>query len=204
MAYTAGVVAKRGVGAVLNNKNTFSEYIPTKNSLAPAVNVDGKFETLGLNNVDIMRIPDGVKMVRELEKSGLSTEAAKSLAEGYIKSGSTPPVATPLDIIDKLVKIVPAGDKPSSATGYWMRKSELHKHDPATLADKFGLPPRQQVNNFDLFQIAPTQGAVVFESKVAATTVDGIKNTNGGAKQSIVVDRTKFTPPVKIGSIKVK
>jgi hypothetical protein len=61
-----------------------------------------------------------------------------------------------------------------------------------------------QVNSFYVYQITPRQGAVVFESTIAPTTVNGVPNTTGGAKQSIVVDRTQFTPPVKIGTIVVK
>jgi|GEM_PF-4378091 hypothetical protein len=53
-------------------------------------------------------------------------------------------------------------------------------------------------------QITPNKGVVGFESTVAPTTVNGVPNTVGGAKQIIVVDRNQFTPPVKTGSIKVK
>jgi len=51
---------------------------------------------------------------------------------------------------------------------------------------------------------APPVGAVVFESKVAPTAVNGVLDTTGGATQTIVVDRTKFTLPIKTGSIDVK
>ena len=167
---------------------------------------EGEFRTLGLNNVDPMRLPDGVKMVRELEKGGLSYDDAVRTARSFISSGTTPPVATPLDITDQLVKVVPAGAQPSPWTGYWMRASELPnlQKDPASMANKLGLPPSQQVDSFDVFRITPRQGALVFESVVAPTTVGGAVNTTGGAKQTIVVDRNQFTPPVKIGSITVK
>lgn len=57
---------------------------------------------------------------------------------------------------------------------------------------------------FDVFQITPKSGALVFESTIAPTTVGGAVSTTGGAKQTIVVDRTKFTLPVKVGTVKVK
>jgi hypothetical protein len=44
---------------------------------------------------------------------------------------------------------------------------------------------------------------MTYESTIAPTKVDGVANTTGGAKQTIVLDRTQFTPPVKTGSIDV-
>lgn len=87
-----------------------------------------------------------------------------------------------------------------------MTTSELAalQRDPASMANKLGLPPGMQVDKFDVYQITPRQGAVVYESTIAPTTVDGKPNTTGGATQTIVVDRTQFTPPVKIGNISVK
>jgi hypothetical protein len=184
-------------------KSSISEFIPALGKTTTVTQADGAFATQGLN-IDPMRLPDGVKMVRELEKSGLSTQAAIDTAESFIRSGSTPPIATPLDITDKLVKVVPAGGRPSASTGYWMRESELVvlRQDPANLANKLGLPPGMQAAQFDVYQITPRQGAVVFESTIAPTTVNGIQNTFGGARQAIVLDRNQFTLPAKVGSIK--
>ena len=78
------------------------------------------------------------------------------------------------------------------------------KANPAQIANRLGLPPGMQVDNFDVFQIAPYKGAVVFESQIAPTTVNGVPNTTGGAKQAIVVNRSQFTLPIKIGSIKAR
>lgn len=87
-----------------------------------------------------------------------------------------------------------------------MKESQLEalKADPANLANKLGLPPGMQVDSFDVFQITPKQGAVVYESKIAPTTVNGLPNTMGGAMQDIVVDRSQFTLPVKTGTIVIK
>ena len=166
---------------------------------------DGIFQPLGLNR-NPLDFPDGVKMVQQLQETGLSQQEAIDVAASYIHTGSTLPVATPIDITDKLVKVVPAGGAPSSTTGYWIRESELTvlKQDTASLSSKLGLPPGMQVENYDVYQIVPHDGAVVFESKIAPTTVDGIPNTTGGVNQTIVVDRNQFTLPVKIDSIAVK
>jgi hypothetical protein len=61
-----------------------------------------------------------------------------------------------------------------------------------------------QANVFDIYQIKSTQGTLVFESKIANTTVNNIPNGSGGAMQIIVVDRTEFTAPIKLGTINTK
>lgn len=101
---------------------------------------------------------------------------------------------------------MPTGGAPSPTTGYWLRANELPSliQDSANLSNKLGLPPGMQVNSYDVFQMTPHNGSVVFESKIAPTTVDGIPNTTGGAPQSIVVDRNQFTLPVKIDTIIIK
>jgi hypothetical protein len=200
----AGKVAIGTAAKISASKTSIDEFTPAPNKSTQPTK-DGEFGTLGLTNVDPMRLPDGVKMVNELQKTGMSFEAAKAKAMEFISSGVTPPVATPLDVTDKLVKIVPVGGQPSASTGYWMRESELTKlkTDPFSMANKLGLPPGMQVNEFDVYQITPRTVAVAFESKIAPTTVNGIPDTTGGAKQTIVVDRNQFTPPIKTGSIKV-
>jgi hypothetical protein len=187
-------------------KTTQDEVVPAPGRTVEPLKADGEFKPVGLNNVDPMRLPDGVKMVRELEKSGLSSDKAIERAQEFISSGSTMPVARPLDITDKLVKVVPAGGSPSSSTGYWMTESEflVLKQNPASMANKLGLPPGMHADAFDVFQITPRSGALVFESTIAPTTVGGAVSTTGGAKQTIVVDRTQFTPPVKVGAVKVQ
>jgi filamentous hemagglutinin len=186
------------------SKLSANEFTMQADKASLPVKVDGTFETVGLKR-DPLTFPDGVKMVQSLQKTGLTLDEAIREARSFINSGATPPVATPLDVTDKLVKVVPAGGQPSTTTGYWMRESELTKlqQDPATMANRLGLPPGMQVDKFDVYQIVPRQGAMTYESTIAPTKVDGVANTTGGAKQTIVLDRTQFTPPVKTGSIDV-
>lgn len=186
-------------------KTTQDEVAPIPGKPVDPAKAESDFKTLGLN-VDPMRVPDGVKMVRELEKSGLSSDKAIERAQEFISSGITAPMARPIDVTDKLVKVVPTGGSPSANTGYWMTENELIElqQNPASMANKLGLPPGMHVDSFDVFQITPKSGAVVFESTIAPTTVNGAVSTTGGAKQTIVVDRNQFTPPVKVGAVKVK
>jgi filamentous hemagglutinin len=151
----AGKVASNVAGkaeqyAGAATKTSAQEFTPAPGKSVVTPKADGEFQTLGLNNVDPMRLPDGVKMVRELERGGLSPDKAIERAKEFISSGATPPVATPLDITDKLVKVVPTGGQPSLGTGYWMRESELSilQKDPASMANRLGLPPGMQVDSF--------------------------------------------------------
>ena len=84
-----------------------------------------------------------------------------------------------------------------------MRETELEilKKNPSTTADKLGLPPGMDSNEFVVYLIRPAKGSIVFESKVAETAVNNVPSRSGGAMQIIVVDRTDFTHPVKIGRI---
>ena len=165
-------------------KTSDAEFVPPVGKAGQASKADGDFKTLGLNDVDPMRLLDGVKMVRELEKAGYSYDDAIRAARSYVSSGSTSPVAISLDITDKLVKVVPAGGAPSSGTGYWMTESEfsLLRTNPSAIASKLGLPPGMHADAFDVFQITPRSGALVFESTIAPTTVDGQFSTTGGGK----------------------
>ena len=87
-----------------------------------------------------------------------------------------------------------------------MTEAELAvlRSSPGLLASKLGLPPGMHAKEFDIFQITPRTGALVFESKVAQTAVNGVVNTIGGATQTIVPNRSLFTPPVKIGTIRAQ
>jgi hypothetical protein len=153
-----------------------------------------------------MRIPDGVKMVRELERNGLSEDEAIYVAREFIATGATLPVARPIDVTDKLVKIVPGNGAPTSNTGYWMTMSEFNslRADPANMANKLGLPSWQHADNYSIYQITPRPGALVYESKVASTIENGKPVTSGGATQTIVVNRDQFTLPVKVGTLSTK
>jgi hypothetical protein len=201
---TVGMFQRMGVGTSSAVKTSASEFVAAPGQVVKP-SVDGVFATQGLVR-DPLTFPEGVQMVNALERKGMSRQEALDAVQSFINSGSTPPVATPLDVTDKLVKVVPTGGAPSANTGYWMREGQLEalKADPANLASKLGLPPGMQVNSFDVYQMAPKKGAVVFESKIAPTTVNGAPNTAGGATQSIVLDRSQFTIPTITGTITIK
>ena len=199
-AAIAGAKAIFGIAS----KTSAAEFVAPLGS-ATAPSIDGVFVTQGLIR-DPLTFPDGVMMVNALQRKGLSMDEAIREARSFINSGSTMPISTPLDVTDKLVKVVPAGGAPSATTGYWMKQSQFDAlmAEPSSLASKLGLPPGMQVDKFDVFQITPKQGAVVYESKIAPTTVDGVANTTGDAIQDIVVDRSMFSLPIKTGTVVIK
>ena len=201
----AGAAIAGGKAIVgMASKTSAAEFVAPLGSAA-APSIDGVFITQGLIR-DPLTFPDGVMMVNALQRKGLSMDEAIREARSFINSGSTMPIATPLDVTDNLVKVVPAGGAPSATTGYWMKQSQLKAlmAEPSSLASKLGLPPGMQVDKFDVFQITPKQGAVVYESKIAPTTVNGVANTTGDAIQDIVVDRSMFSLPIKTGTVVLK
>ena len=201
----AGAAIAGGKAIVgMASKTSAAEFVAPLGSAA-APSIDGVFITQGLIR-DPLTFPDGVMMVNALQRKGLSMDEAIREARSFINSGSTMPIATPLDVTDNLVKVVPAGGAPSATTGYWMKQSQLKAlmAEPSSLASKLGLPPGMQVEKFDVFQITPKQGAVVYESKIAPTTVNGVANTTGDAIQDIVVDRSMFSLPIKTGTVVLK
>lgn len=76
--------------------------------------------------------------------------------------------------------------------------------NPSEMANKLGLPPGMHASKYDIFRIKPAHNTLVFESKIANTTINNIPHTSGGATQVIVVDRSEFTIPVKIGTITIR
>lgn len=75
------------------NKTSLSEFIPSSSVATQTINkLDGKFEPLGLTNIDPLRLPDGVKMVQALESTGLDSAEAIDRAKEFISSGITPPL----------------------------------------------------------------------------------------------------------------
>lgn len=116
-------------------------------------------------------------MLYELEKSGLTPEAAFSRSQEFIGSGATLPVATPIDRTDTLIKLVPQGGavphgSPYWITDYWITESEYRQltEQPGAIADRLGLPLQSRADAYDAYAIRPADsGAVVYQSVTAPT-----------------------------------
>jgi len=133
-----------------------------------------------------------VKLVGQLSEDGDVT-AGSSRCSGIIHSiGTTPPVATPMDITDKpRKKFVPAAGRQvrRPVIGWRERMLSLTIRPSEPCEQKLGLPPGMQVGAYESTRSA-RQGAVAFESTIARTKVTHSPDTSGGATQTIVVDRT--------------
>jgi len=83
----------------------------------------------------------------------------------------------------------------SSQQPYWLKLDELDTHGAtANFEQKLGLPVSSHSAKYDVYKIELKSGqqADVFESKIASTVENGY-TTTGGATQSLVLDRTKWT-----------
>jgi len=141
-------------------------------------------------------------MVRALEAQGLSTDEAVAKVTDLISTGSTPPIATPLDSTDTLIKFVPqgAGFNPDSAFWSTQEQASFYMKNPSQIPNDFGLPLQSNASAYDVYARNPIDGAVVFQSDVAPTQ-QGTFIQSGGAGQSLMLNGNYFTPPYKIGTV---
>ena len=155
----------------------------------------------GLNALDISQIPVAQSMMKQLIDKGISYSDAERYVKGYFASGSTLPVETVLNKNTQLVKVVPTGESVGANSAYWFTKAELDKFggDIAKLIDSVALPPSSHAASYDVYMIRVRKSATVYTSEIAPAN-NGINNPaqTGKAIQTIVVDRSKFTAPIKI------
>lgn len=122
---------------------------------------------------------------------------------GIINSGITIPNKVPITASGyKLYKVVPKGTtSPNQFTPYWIKLDELNTHGATVnFEQKMGLPVRSHGAKYDVYEIELTSGqANVFESTIANTSEAGYPTT-GGAVQSLVLDRGKWSSPKLIQS----
>ncbi len=169
-----------------------------------AGNINAGFKTLGVD-VGPQSFAAGREMIDTLKAVGLSADEAEKIVSNLIKTGATVPTATGLKTGDQLVKLVPTGSGVGPTSPYWLTQAELTQlaKEPAKLAERLGLPPGSQAPNFDIYVIQAKQSVTVFESTVAKTadTLSGATQS-GGANQTLVLDRSQFTQPIKVGTLR--
>lgn len=139
--------------------------------------------------------PNGKRLLGLLEQANPSTPVKKirERATEQVMSGKDIPQFITLN--EPLVKIVPAGTKPTSYSAYFTRLSEIENafRSGHSLADYFGLPIASEANRYDVYVIHPRQPTEVLVSRVAETSeLAGMLRRRGGAEQIIVPDRHQF------------
>jgi len=165
------------------------QYDPNGNS--------ANFTTHGLSKSDI---PQSVY------DDMVSEASAPQYLDGVIKSGSSVPKKVAVSEGYTLYKVVPRGNAtPSPGTPFWGKLDELNKHGATSAFEqKMGLPVSSHGAKYDVYKIEvkPGKQVNVFESTIANTTEAGYKTT-GGATQSLVLDRSKWTNPEIVPSTEI-
>lgn len=158
-----------------------------KSAFDPLSNSSG-FKTLGIDPSEVRK-----KLVEEMKTEA----AAPQFVESILNSGASAPEKVEVSEGYTLYKIIPKGSPgPSLFTPFWTKLEELQNNLDTNLEQKFGLPVVSHGAKYDVYKIELKAGkkAIIFESKIAKTTENGYQ-TSGGATQSLVLDRSKWTFP---------
>lgn len=137
--------------------------------------------------------------VAEAAEPGLQPNQIRDRAIGQLRSGRELPRMQTLEPGEALIKIVPAGAKPTDYSPFWGRPSELDAavHAGRNLSEYFALPIVSESPRYDAYRITAKVPTQVFVNTVAPTSeLDGLVQKSGGAEQSLVPNRRLFTDPV--------
>lgn len=166
------------------------------------------FKTVGLQREAIdpyLASEDGQQFLRELRAADPAAPAETIYARAMeqLASGATVPTLQPMAAA--LVKIVPQGQSVSPYSPYFTTSAQLQLASGrcASLADCFGLPLKSEAPLYDVYQIMPKGTVNVFVSQVAPTQeLGGLVRRPGGAQQYLLPNRSLWSAPVLIGTIK--
>lgn len=157
----------------------------------------------------LINTADGREMLRLLKDgdTGASTDTIIGRAVEQVMSGTEPPKLKALEQGAKLYKLVPnkEGRGPSDYTPFFCSQEqlELAQKSGRPLSDVFGLPAVQNCDEYNIFEMEATEDTTVLESAIAPTEeLDGKFRTGGGAVQTIVPNRRKFTAPAQVRTVK--
>lgn len=175
---------------------------------AREINDLSTFRTAGLPRQAIDSYLDsgpGQQFLRELRAADPAAPADTIYARAVeqLASGSSVPYLQPMAAA--LVKIVPHGQNVSPYSPYFTTSAQLQLASGrcTTLADCFGLPLKSEAPLYDVYQIMPKGTVNVFVSMVAPTQeLGGLVRRRGGAQQYLLPNRSLWSAPVLIGTIK--
>lgn len=161
------------------------------------------YNTHGIKT-DPMLSPEGRRMVEEFEKKGLSRDDAIQESMDLIKTGSSMPLANPIEVGDRFYKIIPEGGSAGPNSAFWATRDEVMALEGLSydqIADKLGVPlVSQQGSKFQVVEIRALRNATSFTSVIAPTTELGangaVWSQSGGGFQTLLVDRSAFSSPV--------
>ena len=155
----------------------------------------------------IMGLPQMQALIAEFRAAGNSTDDAIRYAKQAVESGTTMLNQSSKASGEFLFKVTPRNIAATDYTAYWMSAQEAQKVSRMTTqqaADYLGLPASQVQTavaggGFDFYAIAlkPGLNATTFESVIASTS-QRVFTTGGGAKQTIVPNRSLWTDAIKV------
>jgi hypothetical protein len=173
---------------------------PPKKTKPPPDNYK-TYETHGIKE-NPMLSPEGRFMVKDFERKGYLHEAAVEKTAEYMGTGSTRPLANPVEVGDRLYKVVPEGGRVGPNSAYFMTESELKALkglDADAIGSRLGLPlESQQAGRFEVLEVRATSPTIVYDAKIAPTSQNGWHQTGGGT-QTLITDRSVFSAPIKTG-----
>ncbi|PMQ15589.1 hypothetical protein [Janthinobacterium sp. AD80] len=175
---------------------------------AREINDLSTFKTVGLQREVIdpyLESAPGQQFLRELRAAdpAASADTVYARAVEQLASGSTLPEQQAMAAA--LVKIVPHGQSVSPYSPYFTTSAQLQQASSRcpTLADCFGLPLKSEAPLYDVYQIMPKGTVNVFVSQVAPTQeLGGLVRRRGGAQQYLLPNRSLWSAPVLVGTIK--
>ena len=139
----------------------------------------------------------------------MSERRAINEARELIKTGSSMPMANPIEVGDKLFKVVPEGASVGPNSAFWGTETQVSTLNGLTynqIAERLGLPlASQQGAKFQVMEITAVRNGTSFTSVIAPTTEVGandmIWSQGGGGLQTLLTDRSIFTQP-KLTTVK--
>jgi hypothetical protein len=170
--------------------------------------VSSGFTTLGVDRSaakSFLGTPTGNDLLATLSAADPSASPSIIRARAFdlLATGAELPKAEILT--SPLVKIVPAGQTVTPYSPFFTTRAELTQaaQSGRTMADWFGLPLRSEAPAYSIYEIAPTQPAVVFSNRIAPTTEFGGRIQRSGlGLQVLVPNRSLWSPPSLVGTIR--
>lgn len=128
-------------------------------------------------------------------------EQKKAKLLELIASSDVIPSKVNMSVGDNLYKVVKKNSVPSQYTEYWMTKDELEilTSNGSNFENKAGFPLGSYAEEYDIFEITALDQNIVYQSRIAPTEQRGYYSSGGGM-QTLVLDRTKWSLPIKINT----
>lgn len=178
-----------------------------KEKYADDIEKSRTFKPKGVSEKDALKYiktKDGQKYIDKLQEASPLVDYSTILrrATGQIQSGSSLPSSR--QISSSLVKIVPEDKTLSQHSPYFTTEKGLQAAQASgkTLSEYFGLPINSEADVYSIYRTIPKSEVTVFTSHVAPTSeLGGLVTRDGGAEQTLILNRNEWNDPIKIGTI---